>query len=202
MLTVESGKGSDGGAVNLGALSTSGSFSAMNTYNVFIEVQVEVNSNRLTTGCGRLWPRADSVRLPGVLLAGLRIADIYAGIWSLRCNRPAQARSAICRKWVCGCALSSGCGGPMRFFGKKKAPKAKAFGALVGEDGFEPSKPKQQIYSLSPLTTRELSQIRRWLLYHRTNRMSRDISNFLRDFCGRVHPISRRGKLPPDSRRI
>ena len=30
---------------------------------------------------------------------------------------------------------------------------------LVGEDGFEPSKPKQQIYSLSPLTTRELSPI-------------------------------------------
>ncbi len=29
---------------------------------------------------------------------------------------------------------------------------------LVGEDGFEPSKPKQQIYSLPPLTTRELSQ--------------------------------------------
>lgn len=30
---------------------------------------------------------------------------------------------------------------------------------LVEEDGFGPSKPKQQIYSLPPLTTRELLQI-------------------------------------------
>ncbi len=30
---------------------------------------------------------------------------------------------------------------------------------MVGEDGFEPSKPKQQIYSLPPLATRELSHI-------------------------------------------
>lgn len=30
---------------------------------------------------------------------------------------------------------------------------------MVGEDGFEPSKPKQQIYSLSHLTTLELSHI-------------------------------------------
>ena len=30
---------------------------------------------------------------------------------------------------------------------------------LVGEDGFEPSKHTQQIYSLSPLATRELPHI-------------------------------------------
>ncbi len=77
-----------------------------------------------------------------------------------------------------------------RRLGSKKARYNRAFRwthlycvqVMVGEDGFEPSKPKQQIYSLSPLTTRELSQIQRWLLYHRTGRMSRGISNFLRDF--------------------
>ena len=30
---------------------------------------------------------------------------------------------------------------------------------MVGENGFEPLKPKQQIYSLPPLTTRELSHM-------------------------------------------
>ncbi len=62
-----------------------------------------------------------------------------------------------------------------------RTKKAKSFDLaffVVGEDGFEPSKPKQQIYSLSPLTTRELSQIQRWLLYHRMNGLSRQKSNF------------------------
>ncbi len=33
---------------------------------------------------------------------------------------------------------------------------------MVGENGFEPLKPKQQIYSLPPLTTRELLPIQLW----------------------------------------
>ncbi len=82
--------------------------------------------------------------------------------------------------------------------------------SMVGEDGFEPSKPKQQIYSLSPLTTRELSQIQRWLLYHRTSRMSRKISNFLRDFwdcaprrgAGGFISLSVKGKRPLSAPRV
>ena len=39
---------------------------------------------------------------------------------------------------------------------KSLAGKTCKASALVEEDGFEPSKPKQQIYSQPPLTTQEL----------------------------------------------
>ena len=46
--------------------------------------------------------------------------------------------------------------------GKSKIPNAFAFGILVEEGGFEPPKQTQQIYSLSPLATRELLHMKLW----------------------------------------
>ncbi len=45
-------------------------------------------------------------------------------------------------------------------YNKKRRAIKPAFNVAVGGEGFEPTKPKQQIYSLSHLTTLETSRLR------------------------------------------
>ena len=48
----------------------------------------------------------------------------------------------------------------------RKLPRLIITNFLVEEDGFGPSKPKQQIYSLPPLTTRELLHMAAKAAFH------------------------------------